>query len=652
MKWFFLCIMLITNCSLIIGQEYDYKNYKWEEKPSIHDLTENEAKESYIVMKDKRVMEYIYDEQQNLVIFETHHQIIRLNDDRAIESYNKVYVSLKDVMETIAIKARAISSDNKVVDVPQDNILEMEVGDYGTYKIFAFEGLEKGMEVEYFYTLKKYVSYYDREFFQKDAIVKNASFHLISPENLIFISKSYNSFPELIDTTINEKNYLSAEVEKILARDKEQYAVYIPNLMRVEYKFSHNNLVRDTEVLTWADGAKKFFESINNVDPKALKKVAKLVATLKLKDLEEDKKIRAIDNYVKNNILVREDVPSSMETLLNILKNKYTSPKGIVRLYVAMLDESGIEHQLVLTTDRFNNVKFDGDFMSWNYLKYYLLYFPGTDKFLAPTKTEYRYPLIPHEWAHNDGLFIKAVTIGDFKTGIAEVNFIPIAEYDKSYNNMDITIDFSKGFDDLNVNLKYSFGGHLAMFLQPVYTYLSDEDKETAVKAIMQSISDDIKIVEKSVSNYNIDQSPYIEPFIIEGSITTNTLLEKAGSDYLFKIGNVIGRQVEMYQETKRQNSVELEHPHSYIRNITFDIPEGYEVKDLDKLKMDISYGEGDEKEMLFISDYVIEDNLVKVKLDEYYKTPTYPIELYENFRKVINAAADFNKIVLVLEKQ
>ncbi len=36
----------------------------------------------------------------------------------------------------------------------------------------------------------------------------------------------------------------------------------------------------------------------------------------------------------------------------------------------------------------------------------------------------------------------------------------------------------------------------------------------------------------------------------------------------------------------------------------------------------------------------------------EEYRRVSYPLSQYEDFKKVINASADFNKVVLVLQKK
>ena len=54
---------------------------------------------------------------------------------------------------------------------------------------------------------------------------------------------------------------------------------------------------------------------------------------------------------------------------------------------------------------------------------------------------------------------------------------------------------------------------------------------------------------------------------------------------------------------------------------------------------------------MGFISTYTLNDAELLINIHEFYKEIYYPVDTFEEFRKVINASADFNKVVLVLEK-
>ena len=49
---------------------------------------------------------------------------------------------------------------------------------------------------------------------------------------------------------------------------------------------------------------------------------------------------------------------------------------------------------------------------------------------------------------------------------------------------------------------------------------------------------------------------------------------------------------------------------------------------------------------------YELDDNLLKITANEYYKINKIPVTIYEDYRRVINSAADFNKITLLLIKE
>jgi hypothetical protein len=97
---------------------------------------------------------------------------------------------------------------------------------------------------------------------------------------------------------------------------------------------------------------------------------------------------------------------------------------------------------------------------------------------------------------------------------------------------------------------------------------------------------------------------------------------------------------------------MEIQYPHILERNIQFTIPEGYYIKNADELNIQHVYPDEASRTMGFVSDYKLEGGVLKIHIMEDYRLTSYPVSLYEPFRKIINAAADFNKIVLVLEKK
>jgi hypothetical protein len=137
--------------------------------------------------------------------------------------------------------------------------------------------------------------------------------------------------------------------------------------------------------------------------------------------------------------------------------------------------------------------------------------------------------------------------------------------------------------------------------------------------------------------------------FILD--FNSSAFVEKAGKKYLFSVGDLIGAQTELYQEKERKLPVDSEFERSYLRTISISIPEGYSVANLDDINISNAYSnDNNEKLMSFDSSYTLDGNTLTIVADEHYRMNHVNIDIYEDYRKVINSAADFNKITLILE--
>jgi hypothetical protein len=106
-----------------------------------------------------------------------------------------------------------------------------------------------------------------------------------------------------------------------------------------------------------------------------------------------------------------------------------------------------------------------------------------------------------------------------------------------------------------------------------------------------------------------------------------------------------------MYQKEERKQDMESDFSRDYHRVLTLKIPAGFKITNLNVLNMDIFMLENGSRTTAFTSKYTLEGNILKINVDEYYKKITFPVAQFESYRKVVNAAADFNKITLYLEK-
>jgi hypothetical protein len=382
-------------------------------------------------------------------------------------------------------------------------------------------------------------------------------------------------------------------------------------------------------------------------DEKALEKFVKTLGDNASKPLEE--RIKSIENKIKSSIQVNKDGGGdALNELASILKVKVASHQGMTRLFLGVFSKLGIQCQPVITCSR-ETIKFDGEFDSWAYLDDYVLYFPETEKFLAPYVFEFRYPLIQPEFTAQQGLFIEPFQLGEVKSALSSISEIPAIDYSYNIDNLDIEVSFNEDLSSNQIRQKREFGGYNAAYFTPYYDMMSADQRVGMIEQLTKQTAPDAVIKKWTASPIPNSKA---NNFLVDVDFQSTHFLEKAGPRVLFKIGQLIGPQIEMYRDEQRSAEVENDFNRLYDRIIKIQLPKGYQVKNLNDLKFNIAYTDQDKMPFLFKSDYVLKDNILEIRIEEYYKEIYAPLSRYEDFRKVVNAAADFNKITLVLEKK
>jgi hypothetical protein len=624
----------------------------WTEKPVIKPLDPKFAKEAAVILFDKRRIEYIDETKDDLAEYYTMHRLIYIVDDRGLEGFNKIYLPINENADIVDVRARAILTNGKIIELDKNNIKEITDKDGSTYKIFAMDGLEKGCEVEYYYTIKRSTSYFGRESVQETIPIEESSVQIIAPARLRFEIKSYNFSVTPADSVAGDKHILQCVVKETPGADEEKYAYQEANLERIEYKLSYNDSGSKGERLfTWNELAKRIFDIYTFSSEKETKAVAALVQENGWDKLtDETQKIIAVENYVKKTFAYDEQIKSDDgNALTSILQNKNTGTIGIMRLYTSIFQTLGVKYQFVLTGDR-QKMIIDRAFENWNNCDYPVFYFPAENTFMAPTRPDYRYPWIMPLWGATNGLYCKTTTLGSLTTAIAEVKPIPLEDYTKSYEDIDSKLELNPTQDSLSIDEKQIYAGYAATTYRAAYTYSNDEQKKDMIKELTKMFASSENILSSEVLNPELEKSD--EAMTIHTKTKSGELIEQAGSKLLLKIGLAMGPQVEMYQEKPRQEPVEMDFPHIEERHIQFVIPAGYTISNPNDLNISQTYMENGQLTMGFVSDYVVKGNILSVHIMEQYRRTTYPLTQFQQFQKIINASADFNKVVLVLEKK
>ena len=361
-----------------------------------------------------------------------------------------------------------------------------------------------------------------------------------------------------------------------------------------------------------------------------------------------DDRIKNIELKIKLSIKVSDGrSDKSLSSMEDIIKSKIASREGITKLFLSVYNKLGISCEPAITCSR-EMIRFDGKFDSWNYLDDYVVYFTGPKSFMAPYKFETRYPLIPAEWTAQHALFIEPITVGSLKSALGSIAEIPAADYTLNNDDLDIEVTFNEDLSSANIHQKRIFGGYNALFFTPYYDMMTNDQRTQMVEELIKQGAPDAKVTKWENKILNDRKSA---SFLMDAEFQSTNFIERAGPRILFKAGELIGSQIEMYRDDKRVTPVENDFNRGYERSIRINIPQGYSVKNPQDIKIDFTYTEGTDTPFLFQSDYAIKGNVLEITIKEYYKTIYAPVERYEDFRKVVNAAADFNKITLVFEK-
>ncbi|MBI1185572.1 DUF3857 domain-containing protein [bacterium] len=651
-------ILLLFLPVLSFAQErapFYVKDYDWEAEPKIMEVPAHLAEEPEVIMKEHYVCEFGFDESGNFSEIRLSHRITHINSDEAIEDNNKVYLYVASGNSIIEQKARVIKANGKVVVMDRSSVKVSKDEQTGrSYEYFAIEDLEIGDQVETLNKLNYDPVYRGTIRYIQSSVPKlNYTFKIVSPVYLVFDYKGYNNFPgfELDTMSYDDKRCLAVEIPEVPKFKSEPSAYRIANYMKFTYKLEANTSTGVKNFVSYGDVSGRLFTNYTQTEKNDLKLVKKILKGVDYdKNASDEEKARAVELYIKDKYAVADLNIDGMSEIDFIYENKFGNSYGITKLYAGIFNLLEIPYEIAFTTDRTEN-RFDPEFEAYCFLEEVLIYFPGFDKYL---ETSSKYDVIGYlspRFTYNNCLYVEELDLAGQKTGVPRIGDIPFLKSDKTVDDMKIELDLSEGFTDLEYKLHKEMTGYYAGATQPYYTFFDEEDLKNVNESHVKYISETIDI--ESIETQNTEWGDYgVKPLIVDATFTTDEFFEQAGNKYLFKVGLLIGPQMELYSEEKRTLPVEEDYCRKYHRTITFTLPEGYIVGNLKEAEIYKKYIKDGVEIMAFKSVATQNGNTVTIDIVEYYDELYVPVEHYEQYREVINAAADFNKVVLVIEQR
>ena len=650
-------ILLVLIVALIVGSqaeamnEASFSSFKWSEDFEYEPVPDSLRDESAYFHSRVVEQRYVY-EDGKAYIYELVYFKINVLSDNAIDEFNTFYLNDESVLEWVTIKARTINESGKVVNFDRKSIKEVVDEDNGEkYKIFAVEGLELGSMLEY-YTVKKrlFSGTFGSVLLQRNHYVKNTSFSIVCPSNLAFELKPYNAYNgNYQEDSVDSLLYYKYSMSALPAVRKELFSNVNTTKAKVDYRLLKNSYIGKYELNTWDNAAANVYSTIYLISDKEQKRLNSYASDfLKMQDKLEA--IKGFEQKVKQEILVKESAQGEYHDIAFAIDQSITSARGITKLFIHFLHLINVDCQLGLTCAR-EDAFFDPLFVNWNRLQDYLIYLPDYDEYITPSYVNLSLGNAYDGFEGQYGLFLEIIQVGDFESAIADVRLIEASESHENYDHIYSTLSIAEDMASVVLKSERAFKGHSGSFL-PAYIRSLESDKVQVLLKDLSAMSDfnpdfsDIQIEESSAFKTAIDAD-----FVFSFEAKIEGMLEYAGTSILLSIGKAIGPQSEVYQEFDRQNVIENNYNRSYYRELELNVPLGYRVEnisDANILVYDIFEGD---TVCAFESKAYIDKGKVKIVINEYYNRLILPKENYPQFRDVINAAANFNKLVFVLKQ-
>ena len=580
-----------------------------------------------------------------IFIYETHHfkSIINNNID---EINNEIIIPKLNILEVSDVKAKIISNESiKIYDFQSIKSFKDDSLSNDNFIVYELPEIKQNDIIEVMYTVKKNYNFNGSKNIQESYPILSADFILIQ-DNLTSNIKVYNAKNYKIkDTLISGKNAKFINFSKIKESINEQYATPIANKLKVSYQ-CYSEQDNSTQNEYWGNlvtnVSELFFpKSINKKAEELLKEIKNGYVTIPWNEL---KIANSIDTYIKKNFIISDKKDQKLNNIDHILEQKESNDFSIIQVYTQLLKLAEIEYEIAISCNRFY-LKFDPDFFDPNQLREFLIYIPKSNVYISPNRIEYRATEAPDDLTGNYAMFIDKNLDYYFSEIILE---------NKGFSeiNKDIKINISRNLKKSIINEKRYFTGYWGI-LNRNYVFLSENEKtDFLIDYFTISGLNDKKIIKYQINNYDIDYNFKNEPLEITSKLETKDLISRVNGKILLNVGKVIGLQSNLFKEVERVNPIEINFPNEYSYEIEFLIPKGYKVLTIDNLIKDRKYISVDGNVTAqFKSSANIVNNKLTIKISEYYKSFKYEKNRYNEFRDVINTAAEFYESNIELEK-
>lgn len=115
-KLIFLNLIILP--VLLFGQT-EFEKYNWNTFPAESSGDTIKCVNGAAVTLERRIIETYLNPEKYFENIYVYHRKIRIDSNGALGAFNKIYISLKDVIEILDIQARCIAPNGKVTLLPK-----------------------------------------------------------------------------------------------------------------------------------------------------------------------------------------------------------------------------------------------------------------------------------------------------------------------------------------------------------------------------------------------------------------------------------------------------------------------------------------------------------------------------------------------------
>jgi hypothetical protein len=635
---------------------------EWDARPDVHPVApEYKNEPAYFVVNDQTI-DYRY-EGKSINEYYTLHRIVKVLDNEGIETFNRFSFSVNSGTRVPLIKARTILPDGRVRDVAKE-MIHVTKDEHGRNKIvFALDGVQKDAEIEILIKEIRSGNMFGNATFQYSVPVLSTRFEMSYPKDMVFEEKGFNGFPDAHDMLEHNRRHISVSVAHIPAMKTESHSFYDRYSMRCEYRivnFLDPNDNNRPKMYTWEDLSRQLFNNHCKFSDKERKAVNRYLSDIGVvANGSEYENIKKIEDAIKSTIVIYPNMDEYYgEVLDSIISKKASTAPGMIRLFNACFTQAGIEHEIGITSDRSEH-SFDYKFENWDNMDYYLYYFPNLDKFMSPTSVYCRYPFVPESLLTTRGIFCLIPPNGITNGQLAEVKTITPLPANKTQENMNAVVSFSKDMD-AQVDVDYTWSGYSAEDVRQALAFERKSDIKDLIAKVIPLCEKPEDLLKYNITNEGFDKFYGNKPVGITATVNAPQLTESAGPNYLFRLGDVIGGREQLSDKKDRKYPFDISYPYSLNRTITLYLPRGYKVLNAGTINRNMDYVGSDLKPIIaFKSSYEIKSDkknkngdILVVTIHEVYTKTHFSVAEYNSYKKIFNAAADFNNVSLLISNK